>query len=207
MALYYNNKIKLNLIIILYTMSTQIINNKLYVGMDYLNKAPVPKEIVPKAPNNQTVNYIWEIASTTDNAGINVQTAQWTEIQNAPPSSDAIINSEPSITSTQGSFLVSDGTNPFNAHFTDLLKADDNQNVINTYGDIRLHNTTSNPNYSSIGMNEDNGLDIANYNGEITFATTEYTRTLKEIVEQLDLLTSQMDSVIQVLYNLTNIQI
>ena len=179
-------------------MTTQQIKGELYLNSDYLNNGILPKELVPKAPNNQTQNYIWNIESTTDNAGINTQSASWVEVQNAPPSSNAIINSEPSITSAQGSFLVSDGTNPFNAHFTDLLKVNDTDNIINTYGDIRLHNTTSNPIYSSIGMNEDDGLDIVNFNGEITFATQEYTRTFNQMA-------SDIDKLKEVINNLTGI--
>jgi hypothetical protein len=179
-------------------MTTQLISNELYVSSDYLNKGILPKAAVPKAPNNTTQNFVWEIASTTNNAGVNMQTASWVEVQDAPPQQNAIINSEPSITSTQGSFLVSDGTNPFNAHFTDLLKANDVDNVINTYGDIRLHNTTSNPNYSSIGMNEDDGMDIVNFNGEITFATQQYTRTFNQMA-------SDIDKLKEIITNLTTI--
>lgn len=73
---------------------------------------------------------------------------------------------------------------------------------INSYTDIRIFNTPSNNKFSFLAMNEDDGLDIVNHNvgGEITFSTLEYTRTLKQLVEDIE-------NIKTLLKNLTDITI
>ena len=73
---------------------------------------------------------------------------------------------------------------------------------INSYQDIRIHNTPLNNKFSFLAMNEDDGLDIVNLNigGNITFSTVEYTRTLKQIVEDIN-------NIKTLLKNLTDITI
>jgi hypothetical protein len=65
-------------------------------------------------------------------------------------------------------------------------------------GDIQIHNVPSNPNYSVLAMNEDDGLDIVNFNGEITFATQQYTRTFNQMASDIDRLK-------EIITNLTSI--
>jgi hypothetical protein len=123
---------------------------------------------------------------------------------------DAIINSEPTITPDNGSLLISTGSNPFSSIFTPYIKIDSNDNnTVNTYSDIRLHNTIENPNFSSIAMSEDDTLNLVNYNtdGDIIFSTNQYTRSFSEIVNELINLRSEVDSLKLVIKNLTDIDI
>lgn len=75
-------------------------------------------------------------------------------------------------------------------------------NIISN-GDIRIHNTPANPKFSFLAMNEDDGLDIVNHNvgGQITFSTLEYTRTLKQLVEDIDKLKEIITNLTGITFN------
>ena len=108
-------------------------------------------------------------------------------------------------------------TNNFNCVSTNALTVDNiNNNInvenslncnggvscvgINSYQDIRIFNTPSNPNFSFLAMNEDDGLDIVDTNGEITLANSTTSITVSQMVRWFN-------NIGQVLQNLTDINV
>jgi hypothetical protein len=135
--------------------------------------------------------------------------SEWVSASSIIPNPDAIINSNPLIIPDSGQLLIADGDNAFNTQFTNLIDVSNSETCVNIRSGLFLYNTPTNPIRSLITTNEDDGLDLVNMNigATITFATHEYTRSLKEIVEELITLRAEMNNVKELLKNLTDITI
>jgi hypothetical protein len=114
---------------------------------------------------------------------------------------NSLLNANPSAQVSTNSLCIFTGDDKFSCESNNALVVD-NENIINVNNGLRIRNTAENPIYNSIMTNEDDGLDIVNYNegGEITLATNTATITVGQMVRWFNNINS-------VLSNLTNINI
>ena len=139
-------------------------------------------------------------------------------ISSLPSNPFSLVNELPNVSVVPNSMCIFTGdTNNFNCVSTNALTVDNiNNNInvenslncnggvscvgINSYQDIRIFNTPSNPNFSFLAMNEDDGLDIVDTNGEITLANSTTSITVSQMVRWFN-------NIGQVLQNLTDINV